>query len=182
MNRACSASVSAVLRLCFVVVWPVVASIHSGVMDQDRAESLRVAVSQAYAPWLTARVTEVARASGRALSPEARVQLSEIVRTVADDVLAEFSTLLSTDVDAQRENPLHVLRRGSRQIAEFLAAEKTPAPSRDEFEERAMPDDVYGIGPLAWRDLGERVHEAGIEWGAWKAATVLTRRREEGKR
>jgi hypothetical protein len=25
------------------------------------------------------------------------------------------------------------------------------------------------------------VHEAGITWGAWKAATVLTRRRAEGK-
>ena len=44
-----------------------------------------------------------------------------------------------------------------------------------------MPDDVYAIGPLAWSDLGEEVHEAGITWGAWKAATVLVRRRAEGK-
>ena len=151
-------------------------------MDTERAESLLAAVSQAYVPWLTARVVEVARSSGRPLSPEARARLSETVPAVAEDVLAELARLLSTDVDEQRENPLHVLRRGSRRIAEFLVAEKTPAPTRDEFEQRAMPDDIYGIGPLAWRDLGERVHEAGIEWGAWKAATVLTRRREEGKR
>ena len=44
-----------------------------------------------------------------------------------------------------------------------------------------MPDDVYAIGPLAWIDMGDDVHEAGISWGAWKAATVLTRRRAEGK-
>jgi hypothetical protein len=29
--------------------------------------------------------------------------------------------------------------------------------------------------------MGDDVHEAGISWGAWKAATVLTRRRAEGK-
>lgn len=151
-------------------------------MDNERAESLLAAVRQAYAPWLAARATDAARAAGRPLSPEARDRLAEMVAAVADRVLADFANLLSTDVDEQRENPLHALRRGSRDIAEFLAAEKTPAPARDEFEARAMPDDTYGIGPLAWRDLGERVHEAGIEWGAWKAAVVLTRRREEGRR
>jgi len=33
---------------------------------------------------------------------------------------------------------------------------------------------------LTWRDLGEEVHDAGISWGAWKAATILTRRRADG--
>lgn len=51
---------------------------------------------------------------------------------------------------------------------------------RDEYEVRAMPHDVFSIGPLTWRDLGEEVHDAGISWGAWKAATILTRRRADG--
>lgn len=151
-------------------------------METERADRLAVEVCAVYASWLESRVVEVCRAAGRPLSPEARSRLSDEVRTTADGVLADLARLLGTDVDDQRENPLHVLRRGSRRIAAFLAAESVPAPTRDEFEERAMPDDVYAIGPLAWRDLGERVHEAGIEWGAWKAALVLTRRREEGKR
>jgi hypothetical protein len=44
-----------------------------------------------------------------------------------------------------------------------------------------MPHDHYAVGPLTWKDLSEDVHDAGITWGAWKAATVLTRRRAEGK-
>ena len=40
--------------------------------------------------------------------------------------------------------------------------------ARDEFERTSLPDDVFGVGPLAWRDLGEEVHDAGITWGAWK--------------
>lgn len=151
-------------------------------METERADRLATEVRAVYASWLESRVVEVCRSAGRALQPEARARLADDVRTTSDDVLADLSRLLATDVDDQRENPLHVLRRGSQRIAAFLAAEAVPAPARDEFEVRAMPDDVYGIGPLAWRDLGERVHEAGIEWGAWKAAIVLTRRRGEGKR
>lgn len=151
-------------------------------METERADRLAEEVGAVYASWLESRVVDLCRAAGRPLTPEARERLADEVRATADEVLGHLSRLLAADVDAQRENPLHVLRRGSRRIAVFLADVSVPAPSRDEFEERAMPDDVYGIGPLAWRDLGERVHEAGIEWGAWKAALVLTRRREEGKR
>lgn len=151
-------------------------------METERADRLAAEVRAVYASWLESRVVEVCRSAGRALQPEARARLADEVRATSEEVLADLSRLLATDVDDQRENPLHVLRRGSRRIAAFLAAESVPAPTRDEFEVRAMPDDVYGIGPLAWRDLGERVHEAGIEWGAWKAAIVLTRRRDEGKR
>lgn len=151
-------------------------------MDTERADRLAAEVRAVYASWLESRVVEVCRSVGRPLAPEARTRLADEVRATSDDVLADLSRLLATDVDDQRENPLHVLRRGSQRVAVFLAAESVPAPTRDEFEMRAMPDDTYGLGPLAWRDLGERVHEAGIEWGAWKAALVLTRRRDEGKR
>jgi hypothetical protein len=44
-----------------------------------------------------------------------------------------------------------------------------------------MPDDMFALGPLTWRDLGDDVHDAGIEWGAWKAAMIISRRRDEGK-
>lgn len=171
-----------VLRLCFVVVGGGWASIHSRFMETSRADSLMAAVSEVYASWLDARSIEVATAAGRTVSPSARERLSTVVSTTAREVLAELESLLATDVDAQRENPLHVLRRGARGVSEVLREDGVPVPPRDEFETRAMPDDIYGIGPLAWRDLGEHVHEAGIEWGAWKAAVILTRRREEGQR
>jgi len=56
-----------------------------------------------------------------------------------------------------------------------------PPVRRDEFEVRSMPDDMFALGPLTWRDLGDDVHDAGIEWGAWKAAMIISRRRDEGK-
>ena len=53
---------------------------------------------------------------------------------------------------------------------------------RDEFEERAFPDDVYRLSPATWSDVDPSLHEPGIIWGAYKAKTVLDRRRAEGKR
>ena len=40
---------------------------------------------------------------------------------------------------------------------------------RDDFATRAFPEDVYGLYPAAFADIGPRTHEAGITWGAAKA-------------
>lgn len=146
------------------------------------ASALIDAVGAAYPAWLSARVVEIARASGRDLDEGMRAAAGEAGVRAGAWVNAELGRLLATDVDEQRTNPLQVLRRAARFAADVLETAGVPRPVRDEFEHRAMPEDPYGVGPLAWRDLGERVHEAGIEWGAWKAAVVLTRRREEGRR
>lgn len=140
------------------------------------------AVSAAYPSWLSGRIVEIARASGRDLNDDARAAARDAGARAGAWVQAELASLLATDVDEQRMNPLQVLRRAARFAADVLESAGVPHPVRDEFEHRAMPEDPYGVGPLAWRDLGEGVHSAGIEWGAWKAAVVLTRRREEGRR
>jgi hypothetical protein len=41
---------------------------------------------------------------------------------------------------------------------------------------------VFGLGPASWTDVDPELHEPGITWGAWKAMTVLRRRRDEGLR
>lgn len=146
------------------------------------AAALLTAVCGAYPDWLRGRITSIARATGRDLDPVALGLVDRAVTRAAAWVEAELQSLLATDVDEQRANPLQVLRRASNFAADVLESAGVPVPVRDEFEHRAMPEDPYGVGPLAWRDLGEAVHETGIEWGAWKAATVLTRRRQEGRR
>jgi hypothetical protein len=73
------------------------------------------------------------------------------------------------------------LRRSTSFATAVLQEAQIPPVHRDEFDKSALPDDVYAIGPLTWRDLSEEVHEVGITWGAWKAATVIQRRRAEGK-
>lgn len=140
------------------------------------------AVRAAYPDWVRSRIVAIARASGRDLDAAVLTRVDEASVRAATWVETELTRLLATDVDDQRANPLHVLRGAARFAAEVLESAGVPLPARDEFEHRAMPEDPYGVGPLAWRDLGDAVHEAGIEWGAWKAAVVLSRRREEGRR
>ena len=100
----------------------------------------------------------------------------------AADVGAEVRTLLATDVDAQRANPLALLRRAVRYPTEVLRAAGAPPVPRDEFAERSFPDDVYDLSPATWSDVDPALQERGIVWGAAKAHVVLQRRRREGKR
>ena len=92
----------------------------------------------------------------------------------APQVLAELHDLLHTDVDEQRTNPLSVLRSAVRYPTALLARAGVPRAARDEFAEHAFPDDVYDLAPATWRDVDPSLHEPGIVWGAWKAATVMT--------
>lgn len=148
----------------------------------DRLEgyplALLCAVDAAFEGWYRGRVMSVAATTGVRVDEKDAARVSAQAAQWATDELAAF---LAVDVDDQRTNPLHLLRSASRFATDLLDAAGAARPARDEFETRAMPGDVFAIGPLAWVDLGDDVHEAGINWGAWKAATVLTRRRAEGK-
>jgi hypothetical protein len=115
---------------------------------------------------------------GQQLRPAAAAAGARAVAEVGPQVRA----LLETDVDAQRTGPLAVLRDAVRYPAEVLAAAGVPAVVRDDFAERAFPDDAYGLAPAAFADLDPGLHEPGLVWGAAKAHTVLARRRAEGRR
>ncbi|MEY3588820.1 MAG: hypothetical protein RJA47_1416 [Actinomycetota bacterium] len=149
---------------------------------EEYPRALFDAVTAVFEGWLRTRTEQLARGAGRSLSGPETAALAAAVVSAADEARDGLCALLATDVDEQRQNPLHVLRSSIRPVTRFLRTLGVPENTRDEFEMRAMPDDSYAIGPLAWIDMGEDVHEAGISWGAWKAATVLTRRRAEGMR
>ena len=108
-------------------------------------------------------------------------RVGDVQRDTLAYVTEQLNGLLATDVDDQRSNPLEVLRSSTKYANAVLRDARVSPPARDEFQQRLDPDDEFLLGPMSWMDLGESVHEAGIEWGAWKAATVLTRRRAEGK-
>ena len=147
----------------------------------DRADApaaLATAIAAAYPGWLERELT--ARL-GTVDSSSARGEVSSAVRVAARELDRELAELLATDVDAQRANPLQVIREVTARAGRVLERLGVPEPARDSVETRVMPEDRHGLGPLAWRDLSEDVHDAGIVWGAWKAATVLARRRAEGK-
>ncbi|MEZ5138517.1 MAG: hypothetical protein R2711_07040 [Acidimicrobiales bacterium] len=85
--------------------------------------------------------------------------------------------LLAADVDAQAQGPLALVREAVRHPTAVLAAAGVGPVVRDEFDERAFPDDVYGLAPAAFADLDPALGELGLVWGAAKAHVVLRRRR-----
>jgi len=112
----------------------------------------------------TADPTVVDRA--RAAGDQARAEVGPEVRQ-----------LLSLDVDAQRTNPLSVVRTAVRYPTEVLQFAGVPPVQRDEFAERAFPDDVYDLSPASFSDVDPSLYEPGLVWGAAKAHIHLTRHR-----
>ncbi len=139
------------------------------------------AVVAAIPSWVSRRMLEIASHGGVSAGADFMASVEEVVRETSQQISGDLLALLSTDVDKQRFNPLQVIREANVFANRALNAMGVPLPHRDEFDAQVMPHDTYAFGPLTWRDLSDEVHDAGISWGAWKAATVLTRRRAEGK-
>jgi hypothetical protein len=118
-----------------------------------------------------APITDELRARARAVGERARGQL-----------VPQLRSLVATDVDEQRTNPLALLRRAVPAVTEVLEAAGVPPVARDAEAERLFPDDVYDLTPGAFADLDPSVHEPGLVWGAAKAHVILARRRREGRR
>lgn len=91
-------------------------------------------------------------------------------------------TLLATDVDAQRTNPLAILRGAVRHPTAVLWAAGVPPVERDAQARALFPDDAYDLSPAAFADLHPSVHEPGLVWGAAKAHVVLRRRQSSSSR
>jgi hypothetical protein len=146
------------------------------------ADALADAVDAALPVWIERSVDGIAAAYFGVVPPDvARAAAAAGAEAVAAEG-AEIRALLATDVDAQRANPLAVLRRSVRHATRVLVAAGVPAVVRGEFEERAFPDDLYGLAPATWADVDPVLHDRGLAWGAAKAHVVLARRRREGRR
>jgi hypothetical protein len=127
--------------------------------------------------WLERCVVTTAVATTGSCSSELRAAATAMAERSTPAVVAQLQTLLETDVDEQRTNPLSVLRSAVRFPTSVLAEADVPPVRRDEFARRAFPDDVYALSPATFADIDESLQEPGLIWGAWKAKTVLDRRR-----
>jgi hypothetical protein len=139
-------------------------------------------IERALGPWVVRGVVERADAwqpgLGRDLLESAEAAGGRATAEVGPHVRA----LLALDVDAQSTGPLAVLRSAVRFPTGVLAGAEVPPVVRDEFAERAFPDDIYGLAPASFEDLHPALREPGLVWGAAKAHVVLARRRAEGLR
>ena len=148
----------------------------------EAAATLLAAIDAALAGWVERSVARLMVAFRGDEPDDVRAAAAAAGQHAREAVVPVVAALLAMDVDEQRQNPLALLRSAVRYPTEVLAAAGVPAVVRDEFVERAFPDDIYDLSPASWRDIDESLHEPGIIWGAVKAKTVLDRRRSEGLR
>jgi hypothetical protein len=147
----------------------------------DPTGDLAVALDTAIGPWVERSVVRLVTAYRGEVAPEVVAQARLAGERARVEVGAELRAFLATDVDEQRSNPLAILRAAVRYPTAVLREAGVPPVRRDEFQERAFPGDVYDLAPATWTDIGPEVQDAGIVWSAWKAKTVLDRRRAEGR-
>lgn len=144
----------------------------------DYSDRLLRNVTAVVVPWATRLVDERLASDGLidGVSREARRSSVAEAERLAVDGLTELLTL---DAEQQRTNPLTVLRSATVPLSRFLASVGATPIARDEFDRRSFPDDVFGLAPATWADIDPSLVEPGLEWGAWKAATIISRRRTE---
>jgi len=98
-------------------------------------------------------------------------------RDAAAAIGPALRTLLTADVDAQRANPLAIVRTAVAWPTAVLRDAGVPPVARDDFARAHFPDDVYDLTPATFGDIDESLQEAGIRWGAMKAHVHLQRHR-----
>jgi hypothetical protein len=146
------------------------------------AEALATAIESALPRWITGSIERVLISAGREVDDALRGRAAAVARAALQDGGPRIRALLATDVDAQRVNPLQLIRDLVPYPTEVLRAEGVPPVHRDEFARKAFPDDDYDLSPAAFAGVDPSLHEPGIVWGAAKAHIILTRRRREGRR
>ena len=97
----------------------------------------------------------------------------QAARRVAD----ELREVLALDPAEQRATPLEIIRSAVVEPTAVLAAAGLPDVVRDPFEERAWPDDRFGLVPRTLRDLDPDLAAIHFAWGIAKAALLRARAR-----
>ena len=141
------------------------------------ADELVRAVELAIGKWVEVSVVAVLRAQDHVIHDETVRLIGGARDEATSAVVEQLRTVLALDVDAQRTNPLSVLRAAVRYPTYVLRAVGATAIERDEFDQQSFPDDEFALTPAAFADFGPAVHDAGIMWGAAKAHVHLQRRK-----
>jgi hypothetical protein len=131
--------------------------------------------------WVQAQVDRLLDAWGRAPAEtraRAEAQSAEAGTAAARRIVDELRALFALDPTQQQATPLEIVRTAYREPTAVLAAAGVPPIVRDEFDERAWPDDVYGLVPRTLGDLGDPdLAPLHLAWGMAKATVIRARRR-----
>jgi hypothetical protein len=117
------------------------------------------------------------------LDPGRRQEVAEAARRAgeraAQRVAAELADLLALDPAEQRATPLEIIRSAVVEPTAVLAEAGMPDVVRDPFDERAWPDDRFGLVPRNLRDLDPDLAAVHFAWGLAKAAVLRARVEEK---
>jgi hypothetical protein len=148
-------------------------------MLAEASTAIRAGVAREVPAWVVREVIRILDAWGRADAPTRDRALTDARRAgdaAATRVGARLDELVAADPADQRSTPLEVVRTVYREPTEILRAAGVPAIVRDEFDERAWPDDVYGLVPRTLGDLGDDdLAPLLLVWGTAKAKVLRAR-------
>ena len=140
--------------------------------------ALADAVDQVLADWVVRCVVGRCTDAGVPVTDVVRTQAAAAGEECRAQVVPDLRALLARDLDEQQGTPLGLLRDAARFPTQVLAQLGVPHVRRDEFDERADPDDVYALAPAAFADVDESLTGPGIAWGAAKAHVHMARHRK----
>ena len=140
--------------------------------------ALADAVDQVLGGWVVRCVVGRCTDAGVPVTAAVRTQAAAAGEECRTQVVPDLRDLLARDLDEQQGTPLGLLRDAARFPTQVLAQLGVPHVRRDEFDERADPDDVYALAPAAFADVDESLTGPGIAWGAAKAHVHMARHRK----
>lgn len=130
--------------------------------------------------WIEQRVAFIANAWDRLddttrATLDARASVAGLA--AASRVANDLRTFFATPVMEQRTTPLEIVRSATRDVTVLLSGVGIPPVERDAFDERAFPDDLYGVTPASLSDLGdEALGPWQLAWGLAKARVLQAAR------
>jgi hypothetical protein len=145
----------------------------------ESGEAIADGVARELAGWVERQVTLILDAWGRAdNATRVRAEREAVVAgsAAATRVAAELHALFALDPAAQHATPLEIVRSAYREPTAVLAAAGIPPVERSGFDERAWPDDRYGLVVRDLGDLGDpELAPLHFAWGMAKAGVLRSR-------
>jgi hypothetical protein len=146
---------------------------------REASDAILAGVAREMPGWVERSVARVLDAWGRT-PPDARVDAERAAvgagRAASERIVDELRDLFARDVEQQSRTPLEIVRSAYREPTAVLAAVGVAPVVRDEFDERAWPDDRYGLVVHDLGDLGDaELAPLQMVWGLAKAKLLRAR-------
>jgi len=147
-------------------------------MLAEAGDAIVAGVERELPSWVRREVARILDAWGRIGASErgdAERAAAVAGEAAARRVVAALRALFAADVSEQRATPLEIVRTAYREPTAVLAAAGVPPVERDAFDERAWPDDRYGLVPRTLGDLDEDLAPLQLVWGMAKSKALRAR-------